>query len=171
MVCQEDVEEGQTVIAIESCQHTFHDKCIMPWILQNGSCPTCRNKFWSFPTQALSRLIRILEHQILCDRKLLTWVICEGVLKKFPNATLYNTSKALCEQVLTGLIINNIRILPIDLSNRNSFKNMLHITRIFLLRVHTDRTKQIHRWEDTIGIRNSLREYALSHPDFSRIWE
>jgi hypothetical protein len=165
------VAEGQNVIAIQSCQHIFHDKCILPWILENGSCPTCRHRFWTAPNPTLIRLLLILEHQVLCDRKLLTWVICEGVLKKFPNAASYNAHKEQCEQVLSSLVINTIRILPIDLTNRASFKNAQSSSRTFLLRVHTDRNKQIHRWEETIEVRNSLHQYAETHPEFSMIWE
>lgn len=165
------MDEGQNVIAIQSCQHIFHDRCIMPWIIENGSCPTCRHRFWTFPNQALIRLLMILEHQVLCDRKMLTWVICEGVLKKFPNAASYNACKEVCGQILSGFVINNTRILPIDLTNRNSFKTMMRESRNFLLRIHTDRNKQIHRWEETIGVRNSLQQYSETHPEFSRIWE
>lgn len=170
-MCQEDVAEGQTVLAIQKCQHIFHDKCIVPWILENGSCPTCRHQFWTVPNPTLIRLLMILEHQVLCERKLLTWSICEGVLRKFPNAASYNAQKERCVQLLSGLVVNNTRILPIDLSTRASFKNMQRDCRTFLLRIHTDRNKQIHRWEETIGVRTSLRYYAVTHPEFSTIWE
>ena len=112
----------------------------------------------------------ILEHQVLCDRRLLTWVICEGVLKKFPNATSYNLHKEQCEQVLPGLVINTIRILPIYIEKRAAFKSMQSSSRTFLLRVHTERNKQIHKWEETIRVRNSVSLYAQTHPEFSRVW-
>lgn len=113
----------------------------------------------------------ILEHQVLCDRRLLTWVVCEGVLKKFPTAASYNENKERCVQILSGLVVNTTRILPIDLTKRASFKNAQSSSRTFLLRVHTDRNKQIYRWEETIGVRNSLRQYARDHPEFSTVWE
>lgn len=164
------MDEGQNVIAIQICQHIFHDTCITPWILENGSCPTCRHQFWTAPNPTLVRLLMILEHQVLCDRRLLTWVICEGVLKKFPNATSYNLHKEQCEQVLPGLVINTIRILPIYIEKRAAFKSMQSSSRTFLLRVHTERNKQIHKWEETIRVRNSVSLYAQTHPEFSRVW-
>ncbi|KAL9642503.1 hypothetical protein ABK040_011070 [Willaertia magna] len=40
-VCICDFEEGENLIRLP-CGHLFHKDCIMPWIKDHNSCPTCR---------------------------------------------------------------------------------------------------------------------------------
>jgi len=50
-LCPYDV--GDTIIwsSNGSCQHAFHDECIVPWLVknQNGECPCCRTQFTDLP--------------------------------------------------------------------------------------------------------------------------
>ena len=32
------------VMAVTPCQHFFHSRCIIRWVLQNNNCPVCRKK-------------------------------------------------------------------------------------------------------------------------------
>ena len=51
-ICFVDYEEA-TELRILPCTHSFHKKCIDPWILeQNNSCPLCRAKanMWATAT-------------------------------------------------------------------------------------------------------------------------
>lgn len=44
-VCLADMAAKQTVRVL-SCNHVFHDECIVTWILQNhGNCPLCKRDF------------------------------------------------------------------------------------------------------------------------------
>ena len=51
-ICQDDFEEGETVIKLECESHYFHmgedkEKCcgIFPWFDENNTCPICRTEF------------------------------------------------------------------------------------------------------------------------------
>jgi len=46
----EDPDE-QVVITLP-CKHPFHSPCILPWLKQNGTCPTCRHQLVPQPGSA-----------------------------------------------------------------------------------------------------------------------
>lgn len=46
----EDPDE-QVVITLP-CKHPFHSSCILPWLKQNGTCPTCRHQLVPQPGSA-----------------------------------------------------------------------------------------------------------------------
>ena len=44
-ICQEDFEVGETFVPLpcnDLHPHKFHKACIIPWIRDNNTCPTCR---------------------------------------------------------------------------------------------------------------------------------
>lgn len=40
-VCKDEFEVKQNLITLP-CKHNFHDECILPWLKERNSCPTCR---------------------------------------------------------------------------------------------------------------------------------
>ena len=40
-VCTEDFESQELTMSL-SCTHTFHEKCLTPWLQIRGCCPMCR---------------------------------------------------------------------------------------------------------------------------------
>lgn len=40
VICQCDYEEGEQIKTL-TCQHQFHDECIMQWLKNHSTCPIC----------------------------------------------------------------------------------------------------------------------------------
>lgn len=46
-VCQEYFKEGETFVSLPcnpNLPHKFHRHCIIPWLRNHDTCPTCRGK-------------------------------------------------------------------------------------------------------------------------------
>ena len=41
-ICLEDFVEGEKVVTIKHCRHTFHPKCFQNWITTKHTCPNCQ---------------------------------------------------------------------------------------------------------------------------------
>mmetsp|Transcript_18549 Transcript_18549/g.21127 ORF Transcript_18549/g.21127 Transcript_18549/m.21127 type:complete len:285 (-) Transcript_18549:88-942(-) len=56
-LCPYDV--GDTIVwsCNKTCNHAFHDECIVPWLVkqQNGECPCCRSQFTDLPPPSKTR--------------------------------------------------------------------------------------------------------------------
>ena len=44
-VCLEDFSStvGSTIVKTD-CAHFYHESCILPWLMRQGTCPTCRSR-------------------------------------------------------------------------------------------------------------------------------
>ncbi|SCV71012.1 BQ2448_3774 [Microbotryum intermedium] len=40
-ICQDPATVGDRFLVLQ-CKHAFHDECLVPWLEQSGTCPTCR---------------------------------------------------------------------------------------------------------------------------------
>jgi hypothetical protein len=49
-VCYESFKKGCKIRKLP-CKHIFHDKCIMPWLETNSTCPNCRFDLFEFFTE------------------------------------------------------------------------------------------------------------------------
>jgi len=41
-ICLGPIQEGESVVRSQNCQHTFHNECGMDWFLKKNECPFCR---------------------------------------------------------------------------------------------------------------------------------
>ena len=42
VICQVDIEEGETIVSLPKCSHKFHKSCVEQWLKDHRSCPACR---------------------------------------------------------------------------------------------------------------------------------
>jgi E3 ubiquitin-protein ligase RNF115/126 len=57
-VCKDDFEINQKLIYVP-CKHIFHEECLLPWLKERNSCPTCRYELPSEDLEYDSRKINI----------------------------------------------------------------------------------------------------------------
>ena len=43
-ICQETMNEGETVVKLPGCGHAYHDACVLSWLKKQHTCPLCRNE-------------------------------------------------------------------------------------------------------------------------------
>jgi hypothetical protein len=176
-ICQEEGKEGERVLEVQQCKHLFHETCLDPWLRQKGTCPLCRvsifgeNHLRMIQQTHLIALLHILEQQILNERRMLTWVLCDGILQRFPRANDYQANRAACTQILQDFSLNNIRILPIEFENRTRLQRFAGQIRSQLLLTYQDRSNRIRNWADILMLRQYVSNYALMNPAFQAIWE
>jgi hypothetical protein len=42
-ICIDDFEEGETLVLLPRCRHSFHRDCLHPWLTERqGCCPLCK---------------------------------------------------------------------------------------------------------------------------------
>jgi len=51
-ICWSDVSQGARVVAL-SCEHVFHDGCLVAWLSICASCPICRTA--ALPARSLAK--------------------------------------------------------------------------------------------------------------------
>lgn len=49
-ICLLGYDEGDKVAWSRNptCQHAFHEECLVPWLMQHGECPYCRSTYFGF---------------------------------------------------------------------------------------------------------------------------
>ncbi|KAF8397774.1 hypothetical protein HHK36_016696 [Tetracentron sinense] len=60
-VCLGELEEGDMVRLLPSCQHAFHFQCIDEWFMSHSSCPICRSPIVASMAPVLSMPIEVAE--------------------------------------------------------------------------------------------------------------
>lgn len=177
VVCQGQAEEGERILEITNCKHMFHETCLEPWLRQKGTCPLCRRSVLGenhrqFLHRAhLLALLQIVEQQILNERRILTWILCDGILRRLTTAAQFQTERERCEQLLRNFAIHSIRVIPVELANRNRLTHFAGQIRQQLLQTFHERTTRLRNWTDVIMMRRHIENHALMNPEFQLIWQ
>ncbi len=176
-ICQEQAEEGQRILEITQCKHMFHEPCLTPWIRQKGTCPLCRASIFGEHHRSITNrlqllaLLHILEQQILNERRMLTWILCDGILQRFPTAALYQPNQQQCEQQIQNFSLRNMRPFPIDFRNRTRISTLAGQIRRQLLHSYQDRTNRLRSWTDILMMRQYVQNHSLMNPAFQAVWQ
>jgi len=113
-ICLEEISKRPCDTLWLPCSHTFHKKCILPWISKNTYCPLCREDFIK---NCLLKNDRIL----IRFTNIKNW--CKGIVVKITNREInikfenlicrYTSKDILCSSFITdnntwnGLNLNN----------------------------------------------------------------
>lgn len=176
-VCQENAKEGDRILEIHQCNHMFHEICLEPWIRQKGTCPLCRVSIFGqdhrrilYRAQLLV-LLNIVEQQILTERRILTWILCDGILQRFPSANEFRDARERCHRVVQAFSLRNIRPLPVEFINRSRLLQFAGQIRQQLLQTYQDRTNRLRNWTDVMMMRRYIEDYSIMDAEFQMIWQ
>ena len=72
VVCQEDFNDASyDMVAVKSCSHVFHRKCIIQWTETWGSprdkCPSCRESMYQYTPMTAHEIQAMQEAQAIQD--------------------------------------------------------------------------------------------------------
>jgi hypothetical protein len=185
-ICQMNLTEGERIRAIQKCQHLYHAECLEPWLRAHTTCPVCRTDVFppsneedtEYNTTILN-LWSIIQAQVLriqrdYHRRLLTWVIYDGIVHQLPNAGAFNEQIATVQNYLHEhpVIVNDVEIYHIErVRNRTQVVQYLrNIGREISNLDSLESVRQIRAHRDVQQMRNRVQTYALNREDFRRIW-
>lgn len=176
-VCQEHAEQGDRILEINECHHMFHEPCLEPWLREKGTCPLCRVSIFGEDHRRvvyraqLYLLLHIVDQQILNERRLLTWILCDGILQRFPSAGEFLIARERCNEIIQRFTLRTIRPLPIEFINRTRLLRFAGQIRHQLLETHQERTTRIRIWVDVVMMRRYIEDHSLINPEFQTIWQ
>jgi hypothetical protein len=184
-ICQTTLAEGERVRGINKCQHLYHAECLEPWLRNHSTCPVCRvdvfplDEYEIAYNNTMTNLWTIIQAQIMriqseYHRRLLSWVVYDGIIHHLPNATAFNQQIATLQNYLIDnrVIVNDIEIYELNIvRNRTQFNRELRAITDGISRldgIETVRQIRVHR--DVQQIRNLVETFATTREDFRRIW-
>ncbi len=184
-ICQMNLAMGERIRAIQKCQHLYHADCLEPWLRTHATCPVCRvdvfpqNEDDEAMNTTILNLWTIIQAQVLriqaeYHRRILTWVIYDGILHHLPNAAAFNEEMEILQQYLneTPVIVNEVEIFRLGaVRNRTQLVTSLrNVTREISNLDNLETVRQIRANRDIQAFRAHVQAYAATREDFRRIW-
>lgn len=184
-VCQTNLTQGERVRAIQKCQHLYHADCLEPWLRTHTTCPVCRVDVFP-PSEEetaynntllnLWALINAQVQRIQAEyyRRLLTWIVLDGILHQLPNAVQFNENIETVRHYLleNRLVVNDVEILSVGaIRNRTQLTRELRGVSVLLARLdNLETVRQIRAHRDIQLFRTHVQTFATTHETFRRIW-
>jgi hypothetical protein len=173
-ICLEPIKENQTTTLLRSCQHTFHEQCLTPWLQTHVSCPNCRGAIDNDQTTFYQHQ---REHELReLDRVYLTYSLFSWILEKFSGGDFRRHSNAI-HSFVSQLRWNSIRPIAFSMTPRNkvslsSIKALrgycISREQTLFQQLYPDEVHRIiHRNPRMLQIRSQIRqqldEFSLQH--------
>jgi hypothetical protein len=184
-ICQMNLADGERIRGINKCQHLYHAECLEPWLRNHSTCPICRVDVFPLTeyevayNATMAGLWNIIQAQILriqgeYHRRLLSWVIYDGISHHLPTAEEFNEEiETLRLYLITERVtVNNIEIYGLEsVRNRTQFNRELRAIKDEIARSdNLETVRQIRAHRDVQQIRNLVEGFAETREDFRRIW-
>jgi len=193
-ICQEQVQEGERVRVIQSCQHGFHAACIEPWLLNKGTCANCRTRIDERLHHVSNRLRTIIQNnpgfsvddflsqvesvaqqtaietpENVLKRYILGYCLAYGVLRKFRTATPYRENVSTIRNTLANFQFETVRPYPLDSSTRASLKRSQTLMRNEIIR-RLGSQENSRNFRTIPQISSLLCRISLVTGDLNSIW-
>jgi len=92
-ICLDPFLVGQKIAMpkIESCGHSFHQRCITPWLRRNNTCPCCR-KIYIQQNSRLSHKLRCWDKTIKSGSNISKYNFCQihGIIHSNQCSAIHN---------------------------------------------------------------------------------
>jgi hypothetical protein len=184
-ICQTSLSQGDRVRAIQKCQHLYHAECLEPWLRTHTTCPVCRTSV--FPEDEedtnyhntilnLWTLIQAQVQRIQTEyhRRLLTWIVWDGILHQLTNAEAFTTQINTIRHYLieNRLVIHDVEILPSEaIRNRTQMiRQLRELTREIGRMDNLESIRQIRAHRDVAIFRTHVQAFASTRENFRSIW-
>lgn len=153
-ICLDTLNEEKSIETLESCSHTFHMECLQKWFLRQGNCPLCRGN-------VAAPSISTIEVQ----RYILTWIVLQWILQKYPRHGLFSQNKAKIISILQTFRWNGNKAFPIDSTSLTALrKQKMIVQKKILTMIH--HAGALHRIQSLQQMKQQIqRELQFAYPE------
>ena len=153
-ICLDILKEDDAIETIHLCSHIFHTECLQKWFLRQANCPLCRVSLGA-------PILSLIEVQ----RYMLTWIVLQWILEKYPRHEHFSRNKTKIISILQTFRWNGNKVFPIDSTSLSAMRKQKTIVQKKILTMirHGGALHRIHSVQE---IKQQIqRELQIAYPE------